>query len=141
MATLRVFKCTIPSVNFIFANGKAAIFQYGVYRTNMEWEISELEKEIAAGHPHIYIDAAEREIDSEMVDPMNALRAKIIAEYVAAQEAAIDPSNDMGTTEQQSVKPANSMDIAAGAAGGDGNSTSARLVKLAASKATAPGKE
>lgn len=141
MTTLRVFKSTLPSVNFIFGNGKPAIFQQGVYRTNVEWEIVELEKEIAAGHPHIYIDQNEREIDSEMVDPMNALRAKIIAEFVAAQEAALNPANDMGSTEQQTVKPANSMDIAAGAAGGDGNSTSARLMKIAAGKTAAPRKE
>ncbi len=131
MTTLRVFKSTIPSVNFIFANGKPAIFQQGVFRTAVDWEIAVLEAEIAAGHPHIYIDEAEREIDSELVDPMNALRAKIIGEYLAAQEAAVNPANDMGSTTQESLKPANSQDVAAAAAGGDGSQTTAsRLAML-----------
>lgn len=132
MSTLRVFKSTIPSINYIFKNGKPAIFQVGVFRTDIEWEIKELEAEIAAGHPHIYIDEKEREIDSEMVDPMNALRAKIIAEFLEQQKKATDPNNDMGTSDQSPVKPANSTDVAAAAAGGDGNQSpvTARLMSL-----------
>lgn len=132
MTTLRVFKSTIPSVNFIFANGKPAIFQQGVFRTEVDWEIAALEAEIKNGHPHIYIDEAEREIDSELVDPINALRARIISEYLAAQEAAVNPANDMGSTTQESLKPANSQDVAAAAAGGDGSQhkTAARLATL-----------
>ena len=130
MTTLRVFKSTIPSVNYIFSNGKPAIFQQGVYRTNVEWEIKELEKEISNGHPHLFIDEAEREIDSEMVDPMNALRAKIIAEYVEAQNKAVNPANDMGSTEQKPLKPANSRDVAEAALGGDGAQLAARLLNV-----------
>ena len=130
MTTLRVFKSTIPSVNFIFANGKPAIFQQGVYRTDVEWEIAELEKEVLAKHPHIFIDEKEREIDSEMVDPMNALRAKIISDYLAAQEKATNPMNDMGTTTQEPLKPASSRDVAVAAAGGEGTSASARLMNI-----------
>lgn len=129
---LRVFKCTIPSCNFIFSNGKPAIFVQGVYRTAVDWEIAELEKEVASGHPHVYIDAKEREIDSEMVDPMNALRAKIIAEYKATMEAATNPDNDMGKSAQGAVIPANSRDVAPAAAGGAGTqeTSGARMVNL-----------
>ena len=132
MTMLRVFKSTIPSINYIFKNGKPAIFQHGVFRTNVEWEIKELEQEIAAGHPHIYIDDKEREIDSEMVDPMNALRSRIIEEFLASQKRALDPTNDMGTSDQSPVKPANSADVAAAAAGGDGNQSpiTARLMNI-----------
>lgn len=130
MTTLRVFKSTIPSVNFIFANGKPAIFQQGVYRTDVDWEIAELEKEVLARHPHIYIDEKEREIDSEMVDPMNALRAKIIADYLASEQAATNLSNDMGATLQEPLKPASSRDVAVAAAGGEGTAMSARLMTV-----------
>lgn len=123
MTTLRVFKSTFPSINYIFKNGKAAIFQQGVFRTDVEWEIKELEAEVAASHPHIFIDENEREIDSEMVDPMNALRAKIIADYIAQQAAATNPANDMGNSDQSPVKPSNSRDVAVAAAGGDGTQT------------------
>jgi len=111
----------------VFANGKPAIFVSGVYRTDIDWEIAELDKEVKSGHPHIYVDSAEATIESEMVDPMNALRAKIIAEFVASQEAATNPDNDMGKSTQGAVIPANSRDIASAAAGGSGE---ARLVNL-----------
>ena len=122
MTTLSVFKATIPSINFIFSNGKPAIFVSGVYRTEVDWEIKELQKEISSGHPHIYIDPQETTIESDMVDPMNALRAKIIAEYVAKEKAAAgDTSRDMGISIQQPIKPANTLDISDAAMGGSGN--------------------
>ena len=130
MTTLTVFKSTIPSVNYIFANGKPAIFQQGVYRTTIDWEIQELEKEVKNGHPHLYLDENEKQIDSEMVDPMNALRAKIIAEFLDAQSKAVNPANDMGSTTQEPLKPANSRDVADAAAGGDGNQLTARLMNV-----------
>jgi hypothetical protein len=126
--TLTVFKSHIPSVNVILGNGKPCIFQNGVYRTESENEIQFLNAEIKAGHPHIFVDPNEVTIESDMVDPMNALRAKIIADYVAQQAAATNPANDMGTSDQSQVKPANSTDIASAVAGGDG---AARLVNLA----------
>ena len=61
---LRVFKSTMPSVNFIFGNGKPAIFIAGVYRTNIDWEISALDYEVSSGHPHIFIDPEEKEVMS-----------------------------------------------------------------------------
>lgn len=120
MATLRVFKSTIPSVNYIFGNGKPAIFVNGVFRTDIPGEIDALQNEIAQHHPHIYIDENEREIDSELIDPMNALRAKIIAQYVADQVAATSMTNDRGTSDQSGAKPANTADVAPAAAGGSG---------------------
>lgn len=129
---LRVFKSTIPSVNYLFTNGKPAIFVNGTYRTDADWEITELEKEIALKHPHIYIDANEREIDSELVDPMANLRHRIIQEYLAKQAAATDPDNDMGTTDQNvKLIPTNSRDVAQAAVGAaSGAGLSARLANL-----------
>lgn len=134
MATLRVFKSTIPSVNYIFGNGKSAIFVNGVFRTDIEAEIQSLEYEVAQHHPHIYIDEKEREIDSALIDPMNAMKAKIIAEYLANQAAATSMSNDRGTSDQSGARPANTNDVASAAAGGSGaqlRATLANLVKKA----------
>jgi hypothetical protein len=134
MSTLRVFKSTIPSINFIFGNGKPAIFQGGVFRTDIPSEISALEYEIAQGHPHIFIDPNEREVDSELLDPMKALRAKI-REEILAEEAekarlAADVTRDMGTSDQSAVKPASTLDIAPAAAGGSGASLVASLANI-----------
>lgn len=136
MSMLRVFKCTIPSCSVILGNGKPCIFVSGVYRTDIPAEIGFFENEILLKHPHLYIDPAESEIDSELVDPMNALRAKIIKEYLAAQEkVAGDPNRDMGSTDQNmKLNVGTTKDIAEAAAGGSGSGLAARLVNLTASK-------
>ena len=118
MATLRVYKSTVPSIVYICKNGKPCNFIQGVYRTDVETEIAELDTEIALGHPQLFIDAKEREIDSAMVDPVAALRASIIADYLATQAKATDPEHDMGSYEAGQVVPASTKDIAAAIANG-----------------------
>lgn len=130
MSTLRVFKATLPSVNYIFKNGKPAIFINGMYTTDVPFEIEELDAEIATRHPHIFIDSAMREIDSAKVDPIAALREKIIAEYQATMAAATSLDNDLGNSTQGALKPASSVDIAAASAGGSGAGLAARLVTM-----------
>ena len=130
MAILKVFKATLPSINYIFRNGKPAIFIQGKFATGVEAEITELEDEIYKGHPHIYVDKEEATVDSEMVDPIQALRAKIEAQIRAEMAAATDLSNDRGTTEPTVLKPASSTDIMDAAAGGSGVGLAARLVSL-----------
>lgn len=127
---LSVFKCTIPSIKYIFKNGKEAAFVQGVFRTAVQSEIDELTNEVSLGHPHIFIDPAEQTIASDMIDPMAQLRAKIIAEHMASLATATNPENDMGSTAQEAVKPSNTQDIAEGAAGGSGSNLAARLVNL-----------
>ena len=131
---LRVFKSTLPSVNYIFGNGKPAIFINGVFRTDIANEIFALEEEVKQHHPHIYIDPKETEIDSELVDPMNALRAKIIAEFVATQAAATALTNDRGTSDQSGAKPASTTDVASAAAGGSGAQLLANVAALVKNK-------
>lgn len=130
MAILSVFKATLPSINYIFRNGKPAIFVQGKYSTSVEAEIDELKDEIAKGHPHIYVDPEEAEIDSSLVDPLSALRAKIEAEIRAKMAAATNPENDMGKTTQEPLKPASSQDIQEAAGGGSGVALAARLMKV-----------
>ena len=138
MTTLHIYKSTIPNVNFSFGNGKPAIFQQGRYHTNVDWEIAALDYEIAQGHPHIYKDPAELKVESEMLDPMNALKAKmraeILAEMQAASAQANDPSNDRGTSSQDAVKPASTIDVAPAALGGSGVQLAARLANLTGGK-------
>jgi hypothetical protein len=121
----KLYKSRIPSVNYLFRNGKPAIFVNGRFSTAVPAEIEELDHEVALGHPTIYVDAAEATIDVSKT-PYEAIREKIIAEYLAAQAAATDPGNDMGNYEAGKVNPASSMDVAAAALGGSG----AQLVTL-----------
>lgn len=136
MTMLRVYKSTMPSMSVILANGKPCIFVNGYYRTDNPMEIGTLDSEVKAGHPHIFIDPNEVEVDSTLVDPMAALRHKIIEEYKASQEAAAgDPNRDMGTSDQtQKLNVSTSADIAQAAAGGSGMPLAARLMALTANK-------
>jgi len=127
MAIARVFKSQVQSIKYIFKNGKEAPFVFGKYYTDNATEIAELEQEIALGHPQIFIDSEEKEVDTEKMDPLSRLREKIIAEYLEEQAKQLDPSNDFGNTLPQSVKPASSSDVAAASAGGAGSSAAAKL--------------
>lgn len=129
-----IFKATLPSINYVFKNGKPAIFVSGKFITAIPAEVAELKAEIEAGHPHIYIDAKEAEIAAAAIDPMAGLRAQIEAEIMAKMAAATNPENDMGTVEQVPLKPGSSQDIAAAAIGGSGTGLAARLMSLNANK-------
>ena len=128
MSIATIFKAQIPSVNYIFKNGKPAIFVQGKFATDIAAEVEELKAEIAAGHPHIYIDEKEAEIDSNLINPIQALRAQIEAELRAEMAAATNPANDMGNTAEEKLKPASSQDIAQAAGGGSGAGLAARLM-------------
>lgn len=118
--TLTVFKSRIPSVNYIMPNGKPLIFQAGQYLTDDIKEIEHLKAEIKAGHAHIFQESAPeaQTIQSDMLDPMAALKAKFFAEFQAQQQSALDPKSDKGTTTQVPLKPASSKDIAPAASNG-----------------------
>ena len=139
MSTLRVYRATMPSVNFIMPNGKPIIFQQGVYYTDKQNEIDTLDFEIKQGHPHIFVDPTNAEIASEDLDPVVAMKKKVLGmmtreqllDALKAREAeVVNPSNDLGESDQSAVKPASTQDIAPAAAGGSGSSVTARLTNL-----------
>lgn len=145
MSTLHVYKCHLQSVNVVLPSGKFCVFVNGVYRTDDEGEIAFFDREVAMKHPHIYIDPLEKEVDSELVDPMAMLRHKIIEEYKAAQLAAAgDPDRDMGSSDQNmKLNIGNTRDIAEAAAGGSGVQAApatgmARLMNLQAAAQNKP---
>lgn len=82
----KLYKCSIPSCKYFFKDAHPAYFVEGRFATQDETEIAELDAEIKAKHPHIYIDSNETEADAAVQDPMSALKKKIIAEYVKGQE-------------------------------------------------------
>lgn len=132
MSILRVYKCHLLSVNVVLPSGKFCVFTNGYYRTKEEGEIAFFDREVALGHPHIYIDPHESEVDESLVDPMAMLRHKIIEEYKASMAAAAaDPNRDMGSSDQSmKLNVGTTRDIAEAAAGGSGAPIDARLVNL-----------
>lgn len=117
----RVFKCTISNCGYIFKNGKRAIFTPGkdgkpFYATRIRGEIEALDEEVENGHLHIYIDKNEETVG--VIEPFEALRQRIIDEYLVQQARAVNQNNDAGNYEQGKLNTANSRTIAAAAASG-----------------------
>jgi hypothetical protein len=127
----RLYKSSARSCNVILPDGVTLNFRMGMYSTADEGVIKYLDRQIAKNGfgGSIYIDPNARTITEEQENPMLALRKKIIAEYVAEQNAFLNPGNDMGTSDQGKLKPASTSDIAPVAASGD---STARLIPVAA---------
>lgn len=111
-----VFMNTLLNSRFTLSKGKECIFLGGKYATKVAEEIEELLKEIDAGNPHIYI-GAELVVSQESLDPMTALKAKIIAEFKESQAAINKGDADFGNYDQSKLNVATSRDVADVASG------------------------
>lgn len=92
----QVYKSSLQSHTIIMPKGKQLrIFNYQ-YITDNEEEIEYLDYEISQGF--IYLEKMDK-VTSEDLDPMAALKRKIIADYEAEKAAAAAKvQNDLGTT-------------------------------------------
>lgn len=135
MPIAKLYKATIPSINYIFRNGKPAIFVRGKFATDIASEIAELDEEIANAHPYLFVDTDEPTAETATGDLIAGLRATLEAEIRAEMAAASALTNDMGTSEQTKLVPSSTVDIAVAAAGnGAADSTAAKLVNLKVGK-------
>jgi hypothetical protein len=82
----------------VMPNAKKIRFFAGSYITNAPDEIAHLDAQIAAGHQMIYTKKGQETVTSESLDPLAAIKKKVIDEYLAAQAAQADTSRDMGNT-------------------------------------------
>lgn len=127
MTTLTLFKSKAPSMGYVFANGHTIHFAAGQYATSSKFEIDELTKECENGHPNFYIDDGAKTVESEAMDPIAVLRARIREEERAALIAATDPKRDMGETKQGKLEGiANSHTIAGLQAASNAQATAAQ---------------
>lgn len=85
-------------MGYAFRSGKTVHFLNGMYATESETEIKELTEECKSGHENYYIDSAQTTIESEMMDPMAILIARIREEERAKLILATNPGRDMGGT-------------------------------------------
>jgi hypothetical protein len=131
----RLYFGSLPFMNYVFTDGHLAVFKHYRYATDKPEEIAALDYEVSKGHPYITVKPDQMWLTAEMEDPMKALKAKIIAEYLAEKAAHVNPENNMGVSSQESIKPASTTDIAAVAAGGDATQSAAKLVQLAKTQA------
>ena len=115
----RVFKSRVPFCKYIFKGGKEAPFIAGRYLTDIKSEIEELEAEVEAKHPTIYIDSAEKEVNTAKLDPIEEIKRRAIAEFIASQAAANNKANDRGNYDAGKLNVTTSATVAEAAAGSD----------------------
>lgn len=135
-----LFWSSMPFMNYVFSKGKMAVFRHHRFATDNPEEIAELTREINLGHPQLSIKQDALYLTEEMEDPMKALKAKIIADYIAEQAKHIDPANDMGNSSEERIRPMSTTDVAAVAAGGDATQSAAKLVALTQQRAASAAK-
>jgi hypothetical protein len=112
MSTLTVFKSRAQTMGYVFKSGRSVHFMGGKYATAVKAEIEELTTECENHGSNYYIDSNETQVDSELLDPIAVLRAKIREEERAALMIATNPMRDMGTTAQGKLEGiSNSMSI------------------------------
>lgn len=110
MTIKHVFKSRVSSIKYIFKAGKEANFIAGLYYTSVDSEIAELNAEIEAGHPIFYKDEAELTVDTDNMNPLDIIKQKAVAEYIASQ-AAQSKDSDKGSYEQGNVNPSSTTDL------------------------------
>jgi hypothetical protein len=124
---LHIYSNRLPSCHYVFKDGSQATFVNGVYKTANPYEIEQLDKEVRAGHPHIFIDKRVPHVISAKLDadPMAALRAQIRAEILA--ESAPTQMGNNRVMDGNSLKPASTADVAVATAGGVNGGASQQL--------------
>lgn len=91
---VKVYSSRLGAMVFLLANGKPCNFVDGKYATVEQKEIDELDKEIAAGHPSLYLDGTIQEGKVMLAgeDQLAGLKARLLeearAQLIAEQEAA-----------------------------------------------------
>lgn len=129
----RLYKSTTKFTTIHDTKGRAMHFKMGNFITDDEEFIAFLDGEIAknAFGGVIYIDPNARTITAEQENPMIALRKKFFQEFLAEQQAHMNPENDMGNSTQGPLNATSTSNIAAVAAGGGPTISGAKLVSLA----------
>ena len=137
----KLYKSNMPSMKYVFTDGREAVFRAGRFSTIEKVQQDELDAEIVKGLPFVYVDKEEATADAGEQNLLAGLRDKIIAEYLAAQTAATDKSRDMGESDATGkLNMANSGTVADAAAGSDSVGAETAAVSGSAVKVNLPSK-
>ena len=103
MSQLHQYFATRPKISIVMPNGNRISFIAGSYITDDENEIKFLDDQIKDKHPMIFVKKGEETVTKEQLDPLAAVKEKVIADYLAKQKEQQDPSRDFGNTEDTGV--------------------------------------
>jgi len=108
MAIVQLFFSTIRSSRIVFPDGAEGAVIDGRFATSDPDKIAYMESEISKGHPFWYRDKSNLECEEKMLDPMEALRAKIIQEAI---DAGVVQAASTSEYVQAPLKPSSSADL------------------------------
>ena len=91
MSLKTVFLSSIQNMQYVFPNGKAAIFTNGQFITDVESEIAHLKDEIRNGIPHISQDpdASKQVIDTTLQDRIRDAQAAVTLQIMKEHEEGV----------------------------------------------------
>ena len=89
---------TRPKISITMPDGGRIYFVGGQYITDKPKEIEFLNEQVALGHPMIYVQKGKETVTQAQLDPLAAVKARAIAEYVEQQAKQQNPARDMGAT-------------------------------------------
>lgn len=151
MSVKAIFKSNLPSFNYMFKNGMAAIFIGGRFDTEIDWQIKELAAEVGeigvhkSRHPYIFVDENESEIDTEAPTPMELIRIQARKEareeLLEEQARALNAADNVSTSESKDFAASlgNSNTIAqAGSAESTGEAVNVGVTATASAIAAKP---
>lgn len=98
MSQYHQYFSTRPRISIVLPSGDRISFVAGQYITDKEKEIEYLDEQVKSGHPMIYVKKGSETVTEAQLDPLAAVKAKAVADYMAQQEKQQDPSRDMGNT-------------------------------------------
>ena len=130
-----VFYSVIPSMQIIDSTGNPIIFVSGRFHTKDQRKIDFLNQMIADGTTSVFVRPDQLTMSDADLDPMEVLRKKHIAEYLAEQAKQLDPESNVTESVQGPLKAASTTDIAPVAAGGGKSALQETMARLNAIKA------
>lgn len=130
---MALFTNSMGNCRYTFKNGKDAVFMNGRYLTNNEDEVKELMEECKTS-PFISINPDEPMVETKFIDPMEAIRAQVIAQYKAEQAAIAAATGDYGSTDQETKLTVGTTKDVGGAASGSTSVDGAPVVAAPTAK-------
>jgi hypothetical protein len=88
MAIKKLYKCYMPSMNYITAKGRTCTFVEGRFLSDHPDEVKEMDQMVAdKSNPHIFIDDNEKEVDTTLQERIKEAQ-KTVTLQILAEEAA-----------------------------------------------------
>lgn len=105
MAVKKLYKCYMPSMNYITAKGRTCSFIEGRFLTDHPDEIKEIDQMVSdKSNPHIYIDENETEVDTTLQEKIKAAQREVTLQILAEEAARKQVSEPGGKEEDKSEK-------------------------------------